>query len=84
VFLQTRPPQVCSDSALLVAKFGRRRRSGIASDRRAGGIGRCDHEPKTEAHRILKTALRRVFEVALLATMICVTERPSTSKSTFG
>ena len=35
--------------APLVAKFGRRRRWHFASDQRAGGIGRCDHEPETEA-----------------------------------
>lgn len=54
---------VCS--AALVAKFGRRRRWHFASDRRAGGAGRCDHEPETEAHRALKTALRRFFEESL-------------------
>jgi len=39
---------VCS--APLVACFGRRRRWHFASDRRACGASRCDHEPETEAH----------------------------------
>lgn len=54
---------VCSSA--LVAKFGRRRRWHFASDRRADGAGYCDHEPETEAHRALKTALHQFFEESL-------------------